>query len=168
MKICTKCKQEKSYSNFWRAKWSKDGFNTVCITCGKLQQKSWRDANKDKYLEYHRNWREKNREEYRERWNTYRKNNKDKAAARESARRARKTQATPPWLTDQHNSDMMSMYSLAKKLEKLTGVSMEVDHIVPLKGKTVCGLHVPWNLQVLEKRLNRSKGCHRWPNMWGV
>ena len=72
--------------------------------------------------------------------------------------RARKLKASPEWLTKEHHADIQTMYSLAKKLERLCGVRYHVDHIVPLQGKNVCGLHVPWNLQILTARANVTKG----------
>lgn len=66
-------------------------------------------------------------------------------------RRAAMMQAMPGWLTDQHLAEIRDIYAT-------TPDCCEVDHIVPLRGKNVCGLHVPWNLQHLEKAANRSKG----------
>ena len=69
-------------------------------------------------------------------------------------RQAAKLNATPPWAD---RKAMQAIYAQAKQLEAETGVPHDVDHIVPLRGETVCGLHVPANLQVLPRRVNRQK-----------
>ncbi len=72
-------------------------------------------------------------------------------------RYASKTQSTPAWLTEAHYELFNLIYAEAKELTKTTGVQYHVDHIVPLRGKTVCGLHVPWNLRPIPARENRQK-----------
>jgi hypothetical protein len=54
-------------------------------------------------------------------------------------------------------SEINNFYYRAKKLSKDTGIKHHVDHIVPLNGKNVSGLHVPWNLQIITKDENLSK-----------
>lgn len=70
-------------------------------------------------------------------------------------RRARKLQATPLWA---NTFFIEEIYHLATLRTKLSGFAWEVDHIVPLQGKRVCGLHVENNLQVIPASKNRSKG----------
>ncbi len=65
-------------------------------------------------------------------------------------RRAAKLNATPTWLTEQHKKLIQHIYKNCPK-------GFEVDHIIPLQGKEVRGLHVPWNLQYLPKEVNRRK-----------
>jgi hypothetical protein len=77
------------------------------------------------------------------------KNNPEKANALKSKRRAMKLQAIPKWF-DKEKVDLV--YAKAKEW------NMEVDHVIPLQGKNVCGLHVWENLQLLDKSLNSSKG----------
>ena len=67
--------------------------------------------------------------------------------------------ATPPWLTEAMIEEMKAIYRKAEDGE-------HVDHIVPLKGRTVSGLHVPWNLQVIQDTQNYQKSNNHWPDMW--
>lgn len=75
-------------------------------------------------------------------------------AARCAMQRAKRKRATPWWLTKAQRAEMVGFYLEARARPG----SWEVDHIVPIAGKKVCGLHVPWNLQVVPKAVNRSKG----------
>ena len=72
-------------------------------------------------------------------------------------------QATPQWA----DFTLMNLvYKEAKALTQSTGIQHDVDHIVPLKGRTVCGLHCEANLQVLTHTDNMAKLNTVWPDMW--
>ncbi len=75
----------------------------------------------------------------------------------QAERNANKAKATPPWLTKQDRADIATMYADSVIKSTSTGIPHEVDHIVPLRSKIVCGLHVPWNLQVVKASENRRK-----------
>ena len=60
-------------------------------------------------------------------------------------------------LTEEQIQQMRDIYWLARDLTTIHGEQYEVDHIIPIKGKDICGLHVPWNLQILPRHLNRQK-----------
>lgn len=99
-------------------------------------------------------YRQKNADRYRE---LERLNNAAKVA-KNAARRARKLNATPLWLTEEQRKEMQLFYKRCPK-------GYHVDHIIPLNGKFVCGLHVPQNLQYLTAEENLKKGnnhsdCH--------
>ena len=74
-----------------------------------------------------------------------------------SLRRRRFRLATPKWLTAEHKMEIRLKYRLAIELSRRTGVRHAVDHIVPLQGEEVCGLHVPWNLEVVTQKENLKK-----------
>jgi 5-methylcytosine-specific restriction endonuclease McrA len=74
-----------------------------------------------------------------------------------SQRRARKLSATPQWADQKAIRDV---FARCIAISKETGVAHEVDHIVPLRGKRVSGLHVPDNLQIITARANSKKSNH--------
>lgn len=65
---------------------------------------------------------------------------------------------TPKWLSNDQEKQITQIYDNARKLREVHGLDVEVDHIVPVKGKNVSGLHVPWNLRIIKKEHNRLKG----------
>lgn len=65
---------------------------------------------------------------------------------------------TPTWLTETQLSEIRYFYLEAQRLSRVSNEQHDVDHIIPLKGENVCGLHVPWNLQVLPHIENIKKG----------
>lgn len=84
-------------------------------------------------------------------------------AAKAAKRRALKMRATPAWAD---LDAIAAVYAECRRLTLETGIPHHVDHIVPLKSKTVCGLHVETNLQILTGHDNLSKGNRVWPDQW--
>lgn len=231
MKTCSKCKEEKLFSEFSKNKSRKGGYHNICKICvkeyydvnrnkiilhkqeyyqankakiaiarkeyqkankGKIleyleanknkiadQQIKYRELNKDKLIDYRKNNKEKiknqskeyreankdkiadyykaKRESYLLQFKEYYKSNKNKFKAKNAKRRAQKLNATPKWLTKEELQQIEELYEIAQAFKLYTGQEYHVDHIVPLQGENVCGLHVPWNLQILEASENLSK-----------
>jgi acyl-CoA reductase-like NAD-dependent aldehyde dehydrogenase len=172
-KLCPKCGEEKSLTKYSKHKRSKDGLQYWCKACSNKH----REDNKDRHKEYQKEWR-KNNKEYNKKWQSenrehrkeylkkWESENRELRYARNAERRAQKLNATPDWLTEDHHKEIQQFYWLAKDLQAVTGETYHVDHIVPLKSETVCGLHVPWNLQVLPADVNIAKKNRYWPDMW--
>ena len=95
-----------------------------------------------------RRWRQDNPERQREYKRQQRLKNPGRFTSDVSKRRASKLNATPSWVD---LSTILKIYKRAAKAGK------QVDHIVPLQHPLVCGLHVPWNLQLLTPQENQSK-----------
>ena len=142
--------------------------NGQCVECAKKKQKETRRRRLEKNPNYEREKYAQNAEKYRALAAKYRekypekvKENSRKAvifrkpqrAAYEMMRNARKLQATPSWLSNDELLWIKSYYVAAKQY----GFNLAVDHIVPLRGKDVCGLHVPWNLCLRTKSDNSKK-----------
>ena len=110
-----------------------------------------------KRIEYVVEWGKKNKDKRKKYVKENRERHPDKHCATQAKRRARKLMATPKWLNEQHFNEINKFYKKAQELTKSTGIIHHVDHIIPLKGENVCGLHVPWNLQILTMKENISK-----------
>jgi len=123
----------------------------------KEQSKALHDANKPKRAAQGKLWREANKDEVAEYSKAWDKANPAKRTALVAKYRATKANATPKWLTKEDIKDIEQFYIDAKRLESSTGIPHHVDHIIPLQGDNVCGLHVPLNLQVLTASENTSK-----------
>jgi hypothetical protein len=78
-------------------------------------------------------------------------------AANQAKRRSAKLQRTPKWLSDEDFWLVNEIYTLSALRTKLTGAVWHVDHVYPLQGKKVSGLHVPTNLRVILGRDNVAK-----------
>lgn len=101
------------------------------------QKKAWRDAHKARHPGYMRSKRK--------------------------SYKLKQKEATPCWANHQL---MGEIYVIAKQLTESTGIQHQVDHIVPLRGRTVCGLHCEANLQAIPAKDNLNKSNHHWPDQW--
>ena len=161
-KTCTKCSVPKSPDRFsGRSSWCKDCINAYSKTHYqkrsdhvKALKVAYRATHKEKVSKLNAEWREKNLDKAIEYLRKYRKANRAKFNAHEAKRYARKTQATPKWAD---LSAIEAVYKLAKEVTVKTGVRRSVDHIYPLRGKLVSGLHVPENLRVIPYLENCKK-----------
>jgi len=114
-------------------------------------------ANSEKIKEYNAEYYAANFEKIKDYCAEYYEANPEKFRARNSNRRAAKLEAIPSWLTEEDWQAMDAINKEAKRIELETGTKMHVDHIHPLQGKLICGLHCPSNLQILTAAENCSK-----------
>ena len=124
----------------------------------KVLAKDWAKKNPEKIKGYAvkavKAWNERN-PEYP---SNFYKANKERYIAARARRRAAQESATPTWLTAIDKAMIQEMYDVSEARYIQTGIKHHVDHIVPINGKGVSGMHVPWNLQVITAHENLSKG----------
>lgn len=163
-RVCRICQTEKELTAFGRHVTYKDGLDTRCIECRRARHRAIWKANPDKYRAHTKKYKEANKELIAERgkkyvtenpevrkttMRNYRQKTKDIQAEYVRRRQSAKMRRTPSWLTEDDVWMMREAYKLARLRTKMFGFSWHVDHILPLQGKTVSGLHVPTNLQVI-------------------
>ena len=156
-KKCYYCQNNKPHTDFYKNKTRSDGLQSHCKICHKKRKRQHYEENKEVYLDNDRVWSTHNRDKRRKISKTYRDTRNPTINAGNARYRAKKLKATPPWLTEQHHDLIREVYSHARDCEMVSGEKYHVDHIIPLQGKYICGLHVPWNLQVLPADINLRK-----------
>jgi len=126
----------------------------------KERAKAWALANPEKTIKSKQKWREENRERHNAINRKWDANNKPVKAALECKRRASQIQRTPAWDPDAHL--IVAKYQLAAMLSTASGIPYHVDHIIPLQGRKISGLHVFSNLRVIpgENNVKKSNKFH--------
>lgn len=101
----------------------------------------------------------RNKERIKARVRKWTENNRGKSNAIKKAYKLAKSRACPSWVYNDKSlrREIDEVYKMAEDMTNKTGILHHVDHVVPLRGKDVSGLHVPWNLQVLPGSENCSK-----------
>lgn len=148
--------------------------NGVCVTCRRARKAatqaahpektkvaltSWKIKNHARTLAHRRNSYKRNKTKSYQRTLKWRVNNPGTVNAMTAKRRARKFKATPRW------ANHKAIKALYRACHSIPGY--QVDHIVPLCSRIVCGLHCEANLQILPADQNRAKSNRFWPDMPG-
>ena len=149
---CVEClKAEWEKANTTRAEYFRE-YNKS--DAGQKAKRKYYEANKENVIARAQARTDEDTRRYKK---NHKINNPDMYKEMTSMRRRRFRDATPKWLTDVQKMEIRLKYRLAIELSRATGERHAVDHIIPLHGDTVCGLHVPWNLQVLTQKDNLLK-----------
>ena len=153
--ICSKCNIEKPLSDFYKRKDTKFGVRKDCKTCANKSTINSRcEKKKSEYdKKYYLSVSTRRKIQAR----NYQKNNKGKVNSMVMKQHASRLKRTPSWLDRYDDIVIDFIYKTASDMTDLMGINFEVDHIIPLRGKYVSGLHVPDNLQILTKKENRLK-----------
>lgn len=163
MKKCNKCKETKDLSNFYTNKGGKLGVRARCKFCErkldiKRNKTQKRKDYKKKY--YNEVWKdielERNKQKYKN--NTeyrFRVKKHQKKYYRKNKHRYR--EAWAKYKAQKLNATLEGYSEEIRKIYKNCPKGYHVDHIIPLQGKSLCGLHVPWNLQYLTAEENLKK-----------
>jgi len=129
MKACCTCKVELSSSCFHKNKSESDGLHKMCKSCRAKHDKPAKSVGVARQL-------------------AWQKRNPGKASARSKVYKASKIHRMPKWA----NPEAISFFYECRP------AGCHVDHVIPLRGKTISGLHVETNLQWLPASENCSKG----------
>ncbi len=122
-----------------------------CVQCFRNHIARYREKNPNSF----KDWRAKNIEKDRASSRAWQKSNRAKVRVHVNERTSARKRSQPRWVD---REQLRGFYTVAQRLSTCTGIKHHVDHILPLRGKLVSGLHVPWNLCVVPAVINLRKG----------
>ena len=128
-----------------------------CTECDLFAKNSKKYNTAEEHKAYSSVMYYKHREKVLAQKKIYRQTNKGKINALNTARKNIIQLRTPTWLSDFDRLKIKCMYQIAAMLTRENNEPWHVDHIIPLQGKFVSGLHIPANLQVLRGSDNIRK-----------
>ena len=168
MKTCTVCSIEKDNSEFHKRTLSSGtvSLSHLCKMCAKEKNKKRYQLKKEHINSINKEWRYKNKDYYHARY----QNNKElylswlkewslrNPAAAKQRSRQRRIRSKHAFVNWANKDSINAIYAMSKFLTSVVGVQYHVDHIIPLQGKLVSGLHVENNLSIVRADYNLSKG----------
>jgi hypothetical protein len=123
----------------------------------KASTKAWKAKNPDRKRELNREYKKRNKAKVNANTKLYKQRNRGVTNANTAKRRAALLQRTPKWLTPLDFTHIKLFYDCAADMTKVIGIDFEVDHIIPLQGELMSGLHIASNLQVITAFENQAK-----------
>jgi len=136
--------------------------NKTCCVCGNAGANKVKQRDRTKYIQHAKDWNNRNPDRIKEIHNKRNRANPARRNLLTANYRSAKDNRTPTWLTEVDFERIANVYKLATLQSKITGTTWHVDHIIPLRGEYVSGLHVPSNLQAIpgvdNVRKNNSYG----------
>ena len=158
MKTCKTCQELKPLTAFYKQSTRGiGGVRGTCKQCDNVTKAVYRRENKEKILVSKKVDYVQNKVSRLAQKREYRQANKGKINALVAARKKVIRQRTPTWLTEFDKLKIKCIYQVAAMLTRENGEPWHVDHIIPLQGKNVSGLHVPSNLRWMRGVDNISK-----------
>ena len=156
MKFCPKCEKFLDLSGFYKNKSRHDGLQGYCKECKIKRDRQYDSEHRDKVNAYARKRRAEDKS-YLADLKKYREKSKAIRAKIQMKRKSAKLQRIPAWLTEFDLLKIKCYYQVAAMYTKESGYGWHVDHVIPLQGKNVSGLHVPSNLQIIPAIQNMRK-----------
>lgn len=147
LKRCSKCGQILNLNNFSINSKEPDGLRAHCKDCCKEEWKAHYDNHKEEMLQRAREYYASNKQERKEYNKAYYYANTDLYVEHRIKRQLREKDAIANWA---NLEEINKIYSKCPE-------GYHVDHIIPLQGKSVCGLHTENNLQYLSPEDNLRK-----------